>query len=57
MDTKQPPPRQCQFCGVDLDKGSHKLTCPIVVDIAGIPGYLDMPAFLVRRKPTGNVFE
>jgi hypothetical protein len=54
-DAPQPPPLECQFCGVDLAKAPHKMTCRVVVDIGGIPGWLDMPAHLQRKRMAGSV--
>lgn len=48
----------CSFCESNLRTTHHKLTCRIVTDIEGIEGWLDLPAFLDRRKraPIVDVF-
>jgi hypothetical protein len=54
-------PHQCQFCGRDIALEPHKRDCRIVTDIDGIPGYIDIPAFLRRerepKKPEQGVFD
>lgn len=46
----QPPRHECPYCGVDLEKASHRLDCRVVRDIEGIEGWLDAPAFLIRKR-------